>query len=170
MYFGGITFTISKSFGKLQLVPEKRGLRMVYIPINQDGTPNQQVIDSEGKVVNKSSSDLDILIPLEGIGGLWSTTRAFLYEFESLDENIIMQGSDKDGSPDTLIKLYRDKPQKSKRVSSNDNVWLRIVTGRAEGQRRRIKLSQKDLLTLELACGAVLSVATACQTHNPTKG
>jgi hypothetical protein len=155
MYFGGITFSITKSFGRLQLIPEVSGLRLFFIPIE------------EGVQKSDSNAKVDILLPLDAIGGLWATTRAFLYEFESLDENIILQGSDESGTPDTLIKLYRDRPEKGQKISGAETAWLRIVTGRTEEERRRIKLGPRDLLCLELACNAVLSLASAAGTHSP---
>lgn len=157
MYSGGLTFFISKSFGRLQLVPEAKGLRLVYTPLN-NGVPEPE-----------SVGNLDLLLPLEAIGGLWATTRAFLYGVESLDENIIMQGpiAGDEGS-DTLIKLYRDKPRGAHgKLSGEETCWLRLVTGRTEEERRRIKLGPRDLLCLELACSAVLSLASQAGTHQP---
>ena len=66
MYSGGITFLINKSFGRLQLIPEKNGLRLYYVPI-VDGVES---VDSLGF--------LDLLLPLDAVGGLWATTKAFL--------------------------------------------------------------------------------------------
>ena len=152
MYLGGISFFINKSFGRLQLIPEPQGLRFYYVPV-VDGIEQPSGIGM-----------LDIVLPLDAIGGLWATTRAFLYEFESLDENVILQGSDEEGTPDTLIKLYRDRPQgKNNKLSGDESAWLRIVTGRSEEERRRIKLGNRDLLCLELACSSVLSFASQKQ-------
>ncbi len=136
-----ITFTINKSFGRLELIPGSNGLKLYYEPvINGEAQP-----DGAGAV--------ELIVPLEAIGGLWATARAFLYGVESLDENIIMRG--KDG--DILIKLYRDKPKgANNRLSGEEVCWLRIVTGRSEEERRRIKLGPRDLLCIELACNAVL--------------
>ena len=156
MYFGGITFFINKSFGRLQLVPQANGLRLLYIPI-VEGV--QAPITATGAA--------DILLPLDAVGGLWTTTRAFLYEFESLDENIILQGSDLNNTPDILIKLYRDKTVKGQKPTANETSWLRIVTGRTEEERRRIKLGNRDLLSIELACGAVMSLAAVAGSHQP---
>jgi hypothetical protein len=155
MYFGGITFFINKSFGRLQLVPQANGLRLLYIPI------------VEGIQAPSTAGAADILLPLDAVGGLWATTRAFLYEFESLDENIILQGSDENNTPDILIKLYRDKTVKGQKPSANETSWLRIVTGRTEEERRRIKLGSRDLLALELACSAVMSLAAVSGSHQP---
>ncbi len=50
-----------------------------------------------------------------------------------------------------------DKPTgQNGRLSGEEVCWLRIVTGRTEEERRRLKLGPKDLLCLELACNAVL--------------
>lgn len=156
MYLGGVTFFINKSFGRLQLIPEPQGLRFYYIPI----------IDGEEKPGGPGS--LDLLIPLDAVGGLWATSRAFLYEFESLDENIILQGSVDDGEPDTLIKLYRDRPKGQQgRLSGEETSWLRIVTGRSEDERRRIKLGPRDLVCIELACSTVMGLATSMDQHQP---
>jgi hypothetical protein len=157
MYLGGITYFINKSFGRLQLVPDAQGLRLYYLPV-KDG------VETPG-----GPGTLDILVPLDAVGGLWATTRAFLYEFESLDENIILQGSDESGTPDTLIKLYRDKPGgKGGKLAGTESAWLRIVTGRSEEERRRIKLGNRDLICLELACTAVLALAGVGGGHRPT--
>jgi hypothetical protein len=156
MYSGGITFSIGKSFGNLQLVPEASGLRMIYTPV------------VEGEVQTGAPGFLDILVPLDAIGGLWATTRAFLYGVESLDENIILQGTDNKEDSDILIKLYRDKPKgQNGRLSGEETCWLRIVTGRSEEERRRIKLGPRDLLCLELACNSVLVLAGEAGTHRP---
>lgn len=156
MYFGGITFFINKSFGRLQLVPETTGLRFIYIPI----VDSQEVPGGLGSI--------NLLIPLDAIGGLWATTRAFLYEFESLDENIILQGREEENESDTLIKLYRDKPRGDQgKISGEETTWLRIVTGRTEEERRRIKLGPRDLLSIELACNAVMSLSASSGTHQP---
>ena len=136
----GINFVISKSFGRLQLIPSAAGLRLWYAPI-QNGE------------LQVTSGTVDLMIPLEAIGGLWATARAFLYGVESLDENIILRGND----GDILVKLYRDKPKgQNGRLSGDEVCWLRIVTGRSEEERRRIKLGPRDLLCIELACNSVL--------------
>jgi hypothetical protein len=156
MYVGGITYSISKSFGNLQLVPYAEGLRLFYIPII-DNIPDA---NATGK--------LDIMLPIDAVGGLWATAKAFLYAVESLDENVILQGNpDKDQS-DILIKLYRDKPHgQNGRLAGDEACWLRIVTGRTEEERRRIKLGPRDLLCIELACNSVLVLAGAKGTHQP---
>lgn len=157
MYVGGVTFSISKSFSNLQLVPESEGLRIYYTPVlNGVDSPN-------------SPGFLNLLLPLDAIGGLWATTRAFLYGVESLDENIILQGSGGgDADSDILIKLYRDKPRGQQgRLSGEETCWLRIVTGRTEEERRRIKLGPRDLLCIELACNAVFVLAGSSGTHKP---
>lgn len=156
MYTGGITFSIVKSFGRLQLIPEAEGLRLCYVAI-VDGEENKDV---EGY--------LNLMIPLDAIGGLWATTRAFLYGVESLDENIILQGDDKSEQSDILIKLYRDKPRGQQgHLTGEELCWLRLVTGRTEEERRRIKLGPRDLLSIELACNAVLAIAAEARTHRP---
>lgn len=139
-------FSISKSFARLQLTPEPDGLRLEYMPSN-----NGQ-LDPEGPGAT------NILIPLEAVGGLWATARAFLYGVESLDENIIMRA----GEGDLLIKLYRDKPKGAQGSLTGEEVcWLRIVSGRSEEERRRLKLGPRDLLSLELACNAVLVLSAS---------
>jgi len=156
MYRGGVTFSINKSFGRLQLIPEPEGLRLFYIPIvngaEAPGTPGS----------------LDMLLPIDAIGGLWATTRAFLYGVESLDENVILQSGEVESESDTLIKLYRDKPRGQQgKLSGDETCWLRIVTGRTEEERRRIKLGPRDLLCLELSCNSVMILAGEAGTHRP---
>lgn len=156
MYRGGITFSINKSFGRLQLIPEPQGLRLFYTPII-DGA------ESPG-----APGSLDMLLPIDAIGGLWATTRAFLYGVESLDENVILQSGESESDSDTLVKLYRDKPRGQQgRLSGEETCWLRIVTGRTEEERRRIKLGPRDLLCLELSCNSVLVLAGEAGTHRP---
>ncbi len=141
-----MTFTIAKSFGRLQLMPEAAGLRLWYVPI------------INGQLSPDSIGACDILIPLEAVGGLWATARAFLYGVESLDENIILRGAE----GDILVKLYRDKPKGSQGSLSGEEIsWLRIVSGRSEEERRRIKLGPRDLLSIELACNAVLILSAS---------
>ena len=139
-------FTIAKSFGRLQLIPEANGLRLWYVPnINGELSP-----DSVGAC--------DVLVPIQAVGGLWATARAFLYGVESLDENVIIR----DSEGDVLVKLYRDKPKGSQGALSGEEIcWLRIVSGRSEEERRRIKLGPRDLLCLELACNAVLTLSAS---------
>jgi hypothetical protein len=141
-----IHFSIAKSFGRLQLIPEANGLRMWYVP------------SLNGELAPDSPGACDIAIPLEAVGGLWATARAFLYGVESLDENIIIRASE----GDVLVKLYRDKPQGAQGTLTGKEVsWLRIVSGRSEEERRRIKLGPRDLLCLELACNAVLVLSAS---------
>ena len=156
MYRGGVTFSISKSFGRLQLIPESDGLRLFYIPIvNGAETPG-------------APGSLDMLLPIDAIGGLWATTRAFLYGVESLDENVILQSGAVESESDTLVKLYRDKPRGQQgKLNGEETCWLRIVTGRTEEERRRIKLGPRDLLCLELACNSVMILAGEAGTHRP---
>lgn len=136
-----MSFTIAKSFGRLQLIPESDGLRMWYVPV------------VNGQMAPESLGACDILVPLDAVGGFWATARAFLYGVESLDENVILRASE----GDVLVKLYRDKPKGSQGTLSGEEIcWLRIVSGRSEEERRRIKLGPRDLLCLELACNAVL--------------
>ena len=156
MYRGGVTFSITKSFGRLQLIPESDGLRLFYIPI------------VNGEEAPGSPGSLDMLLPIDAIGGLWATTRAFLYGVESLDENVILQSGEVESESDTLIKLYRDKPRGQQgKLSGEEVCWLRIVTGRTEEERRRIKLGPRDLLCLELACNSVMILAGEAGTHKP---
>jgi hypothetical protein len=156
MYVGGVSFTISKSFGRLQLVPEAQGLRLLYVPV------------LEGVDQTNTPGFLNIILPLDAIGGLWATTRAFLYGVESLDENIIMKSADGQEDADILIKLYRDKPRGAHgKLSGEETSWLRLVTGRSEEERRRIKLGPRDLLCLELACNTVMTLAAQKNGHAP---
>ena len=147
-------FTISKSFGRLHLIPEASGLRLWYIPtVNGEELP-----DAKGAC--------DIMVPIEAVGGLWATARAFLYGVESLDENIIIE--DENGAQ-VLVKLYRDKPKGAQGALSGEEVtWLRIVSGRTEEERRRIKLGPRDLLCIELACNAVLIASASPLAQGPT--
>ncbi len=146
-----LSFKISKSFGQLYLVPEAVGLRFVYIP-TVGGEPS---FDNLGAC--------EVLIGLEAVGGLWATSRAFLYGVESLDENILLRADEAAAeSNDILIKLYRDKPKGAQGTLTGDEVcWLRIVSGRSEEERRRIKLGPRDLLCLELACTSVLTLSAS---------
>ena len=157
MYSGGISFLINKSFGRLQLIPEANGLRLYYVPI------------VEGVESFDSPGFLDLVIPLDAIGGLWATTKAFLFGVESLDENVILRGpGDAEEEADILIKLYRDKPRgQHGKLSGEETSWLRIVTGRSEEERRRVKLGPRDLLCLELACSSVLTLAGAAGSNVP---
>jgi len=156
MYRGGVTFSINKSFGHLQLIPEPNGLRLCYIPI------------VNGQEAPGAPGSLDMVLPIDAIGGLWATTRAFLYGVESLDENVILQSGSTEADSDTLIKLYRDKPRGQQgRLSGEETCWLRIVTGRTEEERRRIKLGPRDLLCLELACTSVMTLAVHTNNHKP---
>ncbi len=159
MYIGGITFHINKSFANLQLVPESRGLRIVYKPVIN----NVEVVEHLGFI--------DLFLPIDAVGGLWATTKAFLYAVESLDENIILQNNGTgDSTNDILIKLYRDKPLGDQgKLNGHESCWLRIVNGRSEEERRRIKLGPRDLLCLELACQSVMTIAGATAQHNPQK-
>lgn len=156
MYVGGVTFSINKSFGNLQLVPEANGIRLYYTPV-LNGVENPT-----------APGALNMMLPLDAVGGLWATTRAFLYGVESLDENVILQGSSTAQDSDTLIKLYRDKPKGALgKLSGEETCWLRIVTGRTEEERRRIKLGPRDLLCLELACNGVMLLASQAGLHQP---
>lgn len=147
-----INFTIAKSFGHLQLLPESIGLRLRYIPT------------ANGQLAPDAAGACDVLIPLEAVGGLWATSRAFLYAVESLDENIIIHAPE----GDVLVKLYRDKPKGDQGTLSGEEIsWLRIVSGRSEEERRRIKLGPRDLLCLELACNAVLVLSASPLFQNP---
>jgi hypothetical protein len=156
MYRGGVTFSITKSFGRLQLIPESDGLRLFYIPVvNGAETPG-------------APGSLDMVLPIDAIGGLWATTRAFLYGVESLDENVILQSGAVESESDTLVKLYRDKPRGQQgKLNGEETCWLRIVTGRTEEERRRIKLGPRDLLCLELACNSVMILAGEAGSHRP---
>lgn len=156
MYLGGLSFSINKSFGNLQLVPQAEGLRLYYLPV------------VDGKEMPDSPGFLNLLLPLDVVGGLWATCRAFLYNVEALDENVVFKGNEEAGESDILIKLYRDKPRgQHGRLSGEETCWLRLVTGRTEEERRRIKLGARDLLCLELACTCVLSLASQAGTHKP---
>ena len=141
-----IHFSISKSFGHLQLIPETTGLRLWYVPM------------VNGELAPEAPGACDILIPIKDVGGLWATARAFLYGVESLDENVILPNPE----GDVLVKLYRDKPKGAQGTLSGEEVsWLRIVSGRTEEERRRIKLGPRDLLCIELACNAVLVISAS---------
>jgi hypothetical protein len=149
-----ISFSIAKSFGRLLLIPEPVGLRLRYIP------------NVNGELAPDALGFCEVIVPLEAVGGLWATARAFLYGVESLDENVIIQ------MPDgvVLIKLYRDKPKGAQgNLSGQEISWLRIVTGTTEEERRRIKLGPRDLLSLELSCNAVLTLSgsTAYRATDP---
>ena len=153
-------FTIGKSFGRLQLIPESNGLRLWYVP------------NVNGELSSNAPGSCDIHVPLSAVGGLWATARAFLYGVESLDENVIIR----DDGGDVLVKLYRDKPKGAQGSLSGEEVsWLRIVSGRSEEERRRIKLGPRDLLSIELACSSVLALSSSpifqgVQSKLPTEG
>ena len=138
----GVSFYINKSFANVELVPNSEGLHLTYHPLN-NGAPET---DHPGF--------LDLQLPMQALGGLWATARAFLYAVESLDENVILKADPDNNIPnDVLIKLYRDKPKGDQgKISGEENCWLRLVNGRSEDERRRIKLGPRDLLSLELAC------------------
>ncbi|MCB0322072.1 MAG: hypothetical protein KDD69_00830 [Bdellovibrionales bacterium] len=147
-------FTVAKSFGRLQLVPEPNGLRLYYVPI------------VNGELSADAIGACDVLVPIQAVGGLWATARAFLYGVESLDENVIIR----DTEGDVLVKLYRDKPKGAQGTLSGEEIsWLRIVTGRSEEERRRIKLGPRDLLCIELACNAVLTLSASPLFQQPTE-
>ncbi len=145
-----ISFSIAKSFGRLLLIPEPGGLRFRYIP------------NINGELAPDTIGFCEVVVPLEAVGGLWATARAFLYGVESLDENVIIQ------MPDgvVLIKLYRDKPKGAQGNLSGEEIsWLRIVSGTKEEERRRIKLGPRDLLCFELACTSVLTLSGSPMYH-----
>jgi hypothetical protein len=155
MYIGGVTFSVNKRFGSLQFVPHPQGLRLSYTPV-VDGVEDAN-----------APGGLNLLLPLDAVGGMWATARAFLYGVPSLDENIIMQGGGSEHS-DVLIKLYREKGKgEDGRLTGTETSWLRLVTGPAEEERRRILMGPRDLICLELACQAVLTLAGAAGTHRP---
>jgi len=152
----GMVFSITKSFGRLDLLPLSNGLMLQYAPV------------VKGQVDVQDSTAIELTIPLEAVGGIWATARAFLYAVESLDENIVLRGNHND----VLIRLYRDKPSGPEgRVSGDEFCWLRIVTGRLEHERRRIKLGPRDLLAIELACNSVMMLAAAAGpgAHKPVE-
>lgn len=141
-----VSFMIAKSFGRLLLIPEPCGLRMRYIP------------NVNGELNVTGPGFCERVIPLDAIGDLWATARAFLYGLEALDDNIIIKTED----DAVLIKLYRDKPKGAQGSLNGDEVcWLRIVSGTTEEERRRIKLGGRDLLSLELACNSVLTLSAS---------
>lgn len=139
-----VSFSIVKSFARLELIPAVDGLRLRYLPVAPAGANGAEV-----------KPELDVHIPLEAIGGLWTAARAFSNCVECLDETIIL------GAPEgeVIIKLYRDKPKGERGSLTGQEVcWLRLVTGRGEEERRRIKLGPRDLLSIDLACQAVLTM------------
>ncbi|MBL7663151.1 hypothetical protein JNK13_10415 [bacterium] len=144
-----MSFEIAKSFGRLYLDPSSSSLRLRYVPM-EDGELNENSIGA-----------CDIAIDIEDVGNLWATTRAFLYGVESLDLNIIIRPAEESDS-EVLVKLYRDKPKGAQgALSGEETCWLRIVSGRSEEERRRIKLGPRDLLSIELACNAVLVMSAS---------
>jgi hypothetical protein len=148
-------FTIAKSFGRLQLIPENNGLRLWYVP------------NVNGELAPEGPGSCDVLVPIQAVGGLWATARAFLYGVESLDENVIIRNDE----GDVLVKLYRDKPKGAQGTLTGEEVsWLRIVSGRSEEERRRIKLGPRDLLCIELACTAVLTLSASPLFTGPSAG
>jgi hypothetical protein len=156
MYLGAVTFMIAKSFTTLQLVPQPSGLRFLCCPIEA----GMERTDVPGYI--------DIVLPLETIGGFLSTAIAFLERKECLDENIILQGADGSAESDCLFKLYRDKPQGADgKLSGAETCWFRIVTGPAEQDRRRILLSPRDLICLIEACRLTAILAASFRTHEP---
>ena len=145
-----LSFKISKSFGQLYLIPEATGLKFAYIP----------TVGGEPTFDNLGACEVNV--QLEAVGGLWATARAFLYGVESLDENVLIRADEGTEANDILIKLYRDKPKGAQGALTGDEVcWLRIVSGRSEEERRRIKLGPRDLLCLELACTSVLTLSAS---------
>lgn len=153
MYLGGVSFSISKSFGNLQLVPEAGGIRLLYTPFEN------------GKELTEGPACLNLVLPLEAIGGLLGAAIAFFEQKECLDENVILWGDD---IHDTLIKLYRDKPQGAdNRLNGTENCWLRLVTGPTEVERRRIRLLPRDLIALIEALRMTALFAAVKGTHAP---
>src|SRR5258705_4650476 len=98
MYLGEVTFTIAKSFGSLQLIPQASGLRLLFCPIEA----GRERTDIPGYI--------DIVLPLEAIGGFLATAIAFFEREGSLAENVILPGVDRTNDRDMLFKLHHDKP------------------------------------------------------------
>jgi hypothetical protein len=138
-----VSFHIAKSFGSLELAPESQGLELSYRPSS-----------------DRSEAGLKITVPTSQLGGLWATARAFLMGHEATDENLILKQSN---GQEVLIKLYRDRgaprEHSENHESLNEQVWLRIVTGKSEEDRRRIRLSQRDLMSIDLACTTAVQMA-----------
>lgn len=156
IYLGCVAFNISKTFANLQLIPEIGGLRLLYIPI----VKSEEIVNSIGY--------LDLVIPLEGVGGILGTALAFLEKKMSLDENVILQGDVTKNEHDILIKLYRDKPHGSDgQLTGVETCWLRVVTGKAEEERRRMLLTPRDLISLIEACRLTAILAVATPGHKP---
>src|ERR1700749_3367580 len=64
--------------------------------------------------------------------------------------------------------MSREKPQGSDgELNGTETCWLRLVTGITEDHRRRIRMSDRDLLALIEACRMTCTLVAVAGTHNP---
>ncbi|MCS6961974.1 MAG: hypothetical protein NZT61_05685 [Deltaproteobacteria bacterium] len=131
-----VVFFIQKSFGKVCLYKDKEGLLLEFIPI----------VDGE----EKDSSDPNYcLIKIEKayLGEFLVVCRCFLSGFETPDFTYAKNLSSEE---EIIVRLYRDKQK------NVDECWLRLVTGKTEDKRKRIKLTKRDLVCLQTALETIL--------------
>ncbi len=121
-------FTIQKSFGRLLLYKESKNLTLEFYPLI-DGL--------EGGKDHPQYCKLQV--PSSELGEFLVTARCFLEGIESSD---FLYSAKSQNGEETMLKLYRDKNK------NMDECWLRLVTGKSEDQRKRIKLTKRDLVTL----------------------
>jgi|ERR1039458_4207060 hypothetical protein len=155
IYLGCVSFHISKLFGNLQLVPEREGLRLLYVPrVGNVEDPN-------------APGFLDLVLPLELVCGMSATCVAFLYGAQANDENVVLRGGPS-SEGDMLISLFRDKPRgENDQIAGGEACWLRINTGKLDEEKRLLKMGPRDLLCLEKACEIMVQLAIQGGRHVP---
>ena len=126
---------IYKSFGKLYLYEKDNSLALEFNPI-LDGV----------EAGNSNPLHSLVVIPKQNLPELAVVATCFLKNWESQD--YVYTASDR--GKEILIKLYKDK------TKGGDEVWLRIVTGKEEEHRKRIKLTKRDLLALKYVVDLIL--------------
>ena len=78
-----------------------------------------------------------------------------------MDKRWILKGRQTVSLSKPLVMKTQPSATQDGALSGEEVSWLRIVSGRSEEERRRIKLGPRDLLSIELACNAVLSLSVS---------
>lgn len=131
-----VVYQIQKSFGKVKLYEKDDNLVIEFIPI------------LDGKETDSSDPNYCMIqIDKPYLGEFLVTCRCFLHGIESSDFVFVRN---RDADDEVVVRLYKD------RQKNEEECWLRLVTGKTEEKRKRIRLTKRDLVCISTALEAII--------------
>lgn len=131
-----VVYTIQKSFGRVKLYENDDNLVIEFAPL-VDGKETETTDPNYCKIEIEKCY----------LGEFLVTCRCFLHGIESSDFLFVRN---RDSEDEVVVRLYKD------RQKNEEECWLRLVTGKTEEKRKRIRLTKRDLVCISTALEGII--------------